>query len=780
MKLTPLMEQYWLNKNQHLDKILMFQMGDFFEMFYDDAVKAAPILNLALTSRSKQGETKVPMCGVPCHSVSSQIARLLQAGCKVALCEQIEPAQQSKQLVARKVTQVLSPGMVYDPETLEAKKANYLCAFDERAVAFLDLSTGEAFYYHLLQSNEVWNLIAILQPVELVLSAAQKHKLFEQQHPLAARASAFDLAPQLPDSQLTTPARRVLPAQPATCVLRLTTYVQHMQGEQAFHNVTPFVRRDHSQHMELGALVLRHLEVFEPQRLDLAASPTRTQKGSLMHAVNRTRTAAGARLLRQWLSFPLRDVKRICQRQQHVQKWMKNLSGLKQVREGLGRLGDMERSLAKFSKPNSHPTAFVRLNKMLKTALQLLPLSGVEGGASQSLQQLSSQLESTFDEYGEVRQGANKDFDTCHHRYNHAIEQLKLMEKKEIESTLIGSLKIRYNQVFGYYIEVTKTHLKKVPMHYKRKQTLTNAERYTTPELQALEVEILKTTAERKAIVVQVIERTRQQVLQQAVQIIAVSRELSRLDVLTSLAWLALNENYVAPEFVTETEPLVLENSRHLVVEQELKQPFVPNTVRLAAGGCLLLTGPNMAGKSTLMRQVAVTAILAQMGSFVPATRAKLPVFDRVFTRIGASDSLSEGVSTFMVEMREVSRLLQGASSRSLVVLDEVGRGTSTYDGVSLAQAILEFLFSRVRARVLFATHYHELVDLAKTWPQVYNAHMGVQRLGDSKEIRFLYTLQPGSAAGSFGIHVAEQAGLPREVVTRAGELLQHYTKMAP
>lgn len=772
-QLTPLMEQYWLIKNQHLDKVLMFQMGDFFEMFYDDAVKAAPILNIALTSRSKQAENQVPMCGVPCHSVAIQIARLLAAGCKVALCEQVEPASQSKKLVARKVTQVLSPGMVYDPETLEAKKANYLCAVDPQGLAFLDISTGEAFYYSLLQTSEVWNLIAILQPVELVLSAKQKHKLFEKQHPLLQRASVFELNADV-KATLAPQVLRVLPCSPADCVLRLTAYVQHMQGEEAFCSVEPFVRRDHKRHMELGPLVLRHLEVFEPQ---YTSSTARTSKGSLFYAINRTRTAAGARLLRQWLSFPLREVTRIQGRQDQVQKWIQNLGQLKKVREQLGQLGDIERRMSRFAKNLPGAQEFLTLNKMLKTALQLLPLGGVVGGGHEGVQKLTQSIDQSFDSTGHLRPGVNKVFDACHARHSQALKKLEHMEQQEAQSTLISSLKIRYNHVFGYYIEVTKTHLKKVPSRYERKQTLANAERYITPELRILEAEILKTTHERKQIQTRVLEQLRDQVLQQAVSITLISRELSRLDVLTSFAWLALNENYVRPEFVADTEPLLLENSRHLVVEQEMRTPFVPNTLQLNAGGCLLLTGPNMAGKSTLMRQVAVTALLAQVGCFVPAQRAQLPIFDRVFTRIGASDSLAEGVSTFMVEMREVSQLLQGAGPRSLIILDEVGRGTSTYDGVSLAQAILEFLFSRIKARVLFATHYHELVELAKTWPQVQNAHMGVQQLADKKEIRFLYTLQPGAAEGSFGLHVAEKAGLPPEVVQRAHRLLQQYTQ---
>jgi len=488
------------------------------------------------------------------------------------------------------------------------------------------------------------------------------------------------------------------------------------------------------------------------------------------------------------LSFPLLKQTQIEERGDRIETWISKPSELKILRQTLAQMGDVERRLAKISYSNAHVRDLQALKESVQVGITLMPfcenITDYEQQLAHSLVQrisktLVEDLPLNMRTGGYIRTGVLPNLDELIELSENAQKLLLELEAREKENTQISSLKVRYNNIFGYYIEVTNAHKDKVPDHYKRKQTLTNAERYVTQELHELETKILSSRDRRVQVEEKVFSELREYVLSLGPALLNLAQKWSELDVLSSLAWLAMEQKYIRPEFTgcesgTNRE-LKLESSRHPVVEQEVQRTFVPNNVNLDAGECMLLTGPNMAGKSTLMRQVALTALMAQEGSFVPARRARLPIFHQIFTRIGTSDSLSEGLSTFMVEMMETAEMLKGAGPNTLVVLDEVGRGTSTYDGMSLAQAILEFLMAQAKCMTFFATHYHEMTDLAQQHPRIHNAHMGVQERG--QDIHFLYTLKTGPANKSYGIHVAKLAGLPDEVVERSKQLLKEHEK---
>ncbi len=753
------MLQFWEIKNQHLDKILFFRMGDFFEMFGPDAEVAAPILNIALTQRNKKSGDSTKMCGMPHHSIATPISKLLATGHKVAICDQVEDPKFAKGLVKRQVTRILSPGMVYDPDTLDQLSANYLCAYDSEAVAFLEASTGEAFYYRVGPNEQRHRVMTLLAPAELVMTSQQKRDWLENQSASSIHISLYEgLSDQVEGPE---------------CVRRLLGYALMMQGESLMLTLAPFVERRLQMQMELSPSVIRHLELFETYKGD--------RKGSLFFAINRTQTSAGARMLKDWMRFPLTDVLQIEERLNHVEAWVKKSEALKNLRSILSHMGDVERRLGKVSHPGCNARDLLALAQSLEVGLNAQSFFDpqfVEESLTDLAQALSEQIMLTIvddpgvstREGGIIRKGVNQQLDDWMRLTQDAQELLLELETREKQATGIGSLKVRYNNVFGFYIEITKTHSDKAPKHYMRKQTLANAERFTTDELQELENKVLAARSKRAELEYEIFSDLKAQVLMVSRELIFLSRKWSEVDVYSSLAWLALEANYRRPYF-SKAHALQLVGSRHPVVEQEVSTQFVPNDIALKKSECLLLTGPNMAGKSTLMRQVALAAVMAQMGSFVAAQTAVLPIFDRIFTRIGASDHLAEGLSTFMVEMKETAEMLKEASENSLVILDEVGRGTSTYDGMSLAQAILEFLLEKKRSMTFFATHYHEVTKIEMRYPEVHNAHMSIH--DNRGEISFLHTLKKGPATKSYGIQVAQLAGLPASVTARAKKLLE-------
>jgi DNA mismatch repair protein MutS len=756
------MQQYWEIKTEHPDKVVLFRMGDFFEMFHQDAEIAAPILNITLTQRNKKDAESAKMCGVPHHSISGPIAKLLHAGHKVAICDQIEDPSVAKGIVKRAVTRVLTPGMVYDPDTLDQLSANYLSAYDEGALAFVDVTTGEAFFYEFAGTGEREEILALLTPAELVLTPRQAHERRKLDRVVAGVISMFE---------------EECYGEPEA-VARLKAYIEKLQGAETLKALAPFEARRRQTQLRMSATVIRHLEIFENSRGQ--------RDGTLFSAMDRTETSSGARLLRSWLMAPLVNGEELRARQDEIALWLDSGAALKAFRHQLGRVGDVERRLGKVHSTTFNARDLQAMAQSILAGEQLTAIhpskpriAGLEGClelARRIEATLNEELPLTVKEGGLIRQGVAAELDELIMLTQNSQKLLLELEEREKRATGVASLKVRYNNVFGFYIEMTKTHADKAPGHYRRKQTLTTAERFTTDELDQLEEKILSARSRRDRMEFEIYSQMRQQVIELAPELLRVARVWTRWDVLSALAWLALERNYGRPDFNGEGH-LHLELCRHPVIEQTLKSGFVANTVRLESGDGLLLTGPNMAGKSTLMRQVALIAVMAQIGSFVPAQAAHLPMFEEIFTRIGASDALNEGLSTFMVEMTEAARILNRVNSRSLVIMDEIGRGTSTYDGMSLAQAILEYLLSERRPYLLFATHYHELTGLSQIFPQLRNAHMSVQEKGG--QIQFLHTLRMGAANRSYGIHVARLAGLPAKVTSRAQQILSGFENPA-
>ena len=770
-KKTPLMEQYWSIKSGHRDKILFFRMGDFFEMFGEDAETAAPILNIALTARNKKSGDTTKMCGVPHYSIAGPVSKLLSAGLNVAICDQVEPA--GKGLVKRAVTRILSPGMVYDPETLDHLSANYMSAFEGNFVSFLDSSTGSGFYYETTEQRDMLKLFRLLQPSELIVTKEQKESLPDEalksfhitvfhEEDLLKRADLLTAKKIAGDKYQNHPIS----------VRRLVGYMLFMQGESALPLLNDFEYRNIKGELYCSPRLHEHLEVFK--------SGEGAVSDSLYAAVNRTKTPGGARKLKKYLQFPLKDSGEITARWDKIDWWKARPDLLESVRKTLASLGDGERKLGKITQTHCHGRDLLAVGEALSIGLRLRHLMEDTSypEEAEEAEKLKSQIFRTirptapagFKEGGVINKGVHPDLDKCMDTARNVQSRLSALEQSERRKTGIPSLKIRYNNVFGYYIEITKAHSGKVPPTYRRKQTLTQAERYTVMELDALEGRALSAKARQIQMEREIFQSLRLKILNCLPRLLKLCDHWNQTDVFSSLAFCAVENRYVRPSFGNK---LLLVNSRHPVLEKKSFGGFVPNTVEINPGETLILTGPNMAGKSTLMRAVALSALLAQSGCFVPADRAVIPVFHKIFTRIGAGDSLARGLSTFMVEMKEMAEILERADSKSLVILDEIGRGTATFDGMSLARAAIEFLTERRKPILLSATHYHELTALADTCPSIHNGSMDIKE--KNGEIRFLYTLSKGPANKSYGIQVARLAGLPPSVIRRAERLLQKY-----
>lgn len=774
-----MMEQFWSQKRLHPDKILLFRMGDFYELFDEDAVIAAPILGIALTVRNRKSEDATKMCGVPHHSVAGPINKLLTAGYKVAICDQLEDPKQAKGIVKRGVTRILSPGMVFDPDEIESAKANYLASYDEESLVFFEASTGEIFYFQPILTTERSEILEALKPAELVLTNELKNQYLSTKKQVGGPfVSAFEpTVDEIKKVQSVIGEKKPLP------LVRLLAYAISMQGEDAIKSLGPIEKRILNKYMQLKSSTVRHLELLETY--------AGHKQGSLLQAIDRTKTSIGARTLRQWMLFPLLDVESIENRQAQVDFWVQNFHpnqtspGVKIIREHLSKIGDIERRLGKICHPNANPRDVVSLGLSLKEGLALSSITSFyrySETAIRAAHGIVNLIESAFIEEAPaqfnkeyfIKKGFRTDLDEWIELTTNGEDKILQMEEEEKTKTGISSLKIRYNQVFGYYIEITNTHKDKVPDRYLRKQTLTNAERYTTEALQDLERKILSARTKRFELENAVFKDVKTEILNIAAHLLDIARQWAELDVYTSLAYVATERKYKRPQFNNGLH-FQAKALRHPVVEQVNKEAFVPNDIELKNGEVFLLTGPNMAGKSTLMRQVAICQIMAQMGSFVPADMAELPILDRIFTRIGASDSLGEGLSTFMVEMKETAEIFSSLTPTSLVIMDEIGRGTSTYDGMSLAQAILEEMLHKNSSFGFFATHYHELTKLEQTFNRLKNAHMSISDRGG--DLKFLYTLKSGPANKSYGIHVAKLAGLPISITDRAKEILANLEK---
>jgi DNA mismatch repair protein MutS len=799
--LTPMMKQYLEVKAQHPGALLFFRLGDFYELFFEDAVKASELLQITLTSRAK-GVDRVPMAGVPYHAARRYIGRLIEAGQRVAICDQMEPP--GKGIVRREVVRVVSPGMVLDDEVLEPKENNFLVAVAPGAgpdepwgAAALDASTGELIAYppgpleslldHLVQAAPREVLApegqeALAEPLLAALTRRPALAVLPADAFLPRRAGAY-LCQHLGVASLEgfglQPGSLSVGA--AGAALR---YLKESQRSTAAH-VDRITVASQGGFLAIDEASRTNLELVRSARDGGRA-------GSLLAVLDRTSTSLGARRLARWVTQPLAEVGPIALRHDAVAELVEKAHWREALASALRGVGDLERLCARLSLSSGGPRDLQALGRSLGVLPQLAAAlaeagAGLLDGLRPSLEhpqavELGLRLQRALvdeppavaSEGGFIRAGYDAELDALLLRASGARDFLARLEVAERQRTQIQSLKVRYNKVFGYYLEVTKANLALVPASWIRKQTTVGAERYVTEELKQYEEQVLTADEKRVALEQQLFEALRAEVVLRASALKGVAESVATLDVLLSFARVSSEWGYVRPE-LDESTVLELTQCRHPVVERMLPVgAFVPNDVHLDRDRVqvLIITGPNMAGKSTVMRQVALTVILAQAGCFVPARKARVGLCDRVFTRVGASDDLARGHSTFMVEMIETANILHHATRRSLVVLDEIGRGTSTFDGLSIAWAVAEHLHDRVGARTLFATHYHELTDLAREKARVKNSSIAVRE--HEGRVVFLHTLVAGAASRSYGIEVARLAGLPPEVLARARELLRN------
>ncbi len=807
-ELTPMMKQYLEIKKDNPDSILFFRLGDFYEMFDDDARLASRELDLTLTSRDhgkhqKPAEEQIPMCGIPYHASEAYIARLIAKGYKVAICEQMEDPAAAKGLVKRDIIRVVTPGTVIDAACLDDKSSNFLCGIymDSRAagVAFCDISTGKA---HLTaftgkdRLEHVVNELGRFSPVEAILNDgayAEKGLTDALAETFSCRVEnggerRFLLAEAEKNirKQFGEEALGRLPAGTPAAAMALGGLLNYLYETQKtdLSHINDLDYYEQGRFMELDLAARRNLELTETLR-------AKEKKGSLLWVLDKTKTPMGARCLRSFMERPLLSVTAICKRNAAVAALVESTIAREELIAALTGLGDMERLLGRIV----YGTAGGRDMASLRAAIEKLPAVRAQLAtfSDRRLAELTDQLDTLEDvggriaaaicdeppfsvrEGGFIRDGFHQEVDRLRHILKGGKGVIAEMEAREKERTGIRTLKIGYNKVFGYYIEVSNSFKDQVPETYIRKQTLVNGERFITQELKDLEHSVLTASERVVALEYELFTQLRQEVSDQAARIQRTAAALAEADALASFAAVAVRRGYCRPD-VDESGVIEIREGRHPVVEQVLKDTlFVPNDTFMGEREerVAIITGPNMAGKSTYMRQVALIVLMAQMGSFVPARHAHIGVVDRIFTRIGASDDLSAGQSTFMVEMTEVSDILHHATKNSLLILDEIGRGTSTFDGMSIARAVLEYCADRklLGAKTLFATHYHELTELENTLPGTVNYNIAVKARGD--DIIFLRKIVPGGADRSYGIEVARLAGLPEKVVQRAKAVLK-------
>lgn len=807
-ELTPMMRQYFEIKNKYKEYILFYRLGDFYEMFFEDAKLVSRELELTLTGRDCGMEERAPMCGVPFHSYEGYVARLVRKGYKVAICEQMEDPKTTKGLVKREIVRMITPGTLIDASMLDENRNNFLaCVYcDNRAAAvcFADISTGEVFAAACTERDELYSELGRFMPREVLLGGTAGEDSAIQSFITTRLEGIFSLLPEESfESQLCAEriqrqfhiqdfaaagldAHSFLPR----CIGGLLSYLEETQKVSLPCLGKLEVYRS-GQYMELDLNARRNLELCETMR-------TKEKRGSLLWVIDRTKTAMGSRLIRQWLEKPLLNPLHIRKRQGAVGELAKDIILRSSLGDILKKMFDMERLISRVV----YGTANCRDLRALQNAMDCLPeiydvcsqltapLSRELTGRIDRLEDmreliaktLADKLPATVREGGFIRPGFHAEIDELRDLASGGKGRIVEIEQREREKTGIKTLKIGYNRVFGYYIEVTKSFLAQVPPEYIRKQTLANAERYITEELKGLESTVLGAQERLTTLEYELFVQLRDQVAAEVHRIQRTAQAVANLDVLCALAELASEQGYTCPE-VDFSGVIEIKDGRHPVVERVLEgNLFIPNDTRLDGGEnrVAIITGPNMAGKSTYMRQVAIITILAQMGSYVPAASARIGVVDRVFTRVGASDDLSSGQSTFMVEMSEVADILRFATSGSLLILDEIGRGTSTYDGMSIARAVLEYAADKrkIGARTLFATHYHELTALEKLVDGVKNYNIAVKKRGD--DITFLRRIVPGGADESFGIEVAKLAGVPNAVIKRAKTILKDLESNMP
>jgi len=802
--LTPMMQQYRrLRASIPVDTLLLFRLGDFYELFFEDAKEASVLLNVALTKRNG-----VPMCGVPYHAAQTYIAKLIKAGRRVAVCDQTSEPQPGK-IVSRDITQIISAGTVSDLDLLEAKRANYLGAVYAAdglfGFAYADLTTGEFRLTQLQDRQALLDELARVSPSELLVSDEQKTQFKDIAHALGSDSYAF-----LPEQAVFTLCEHFktksldgfgcmhMP-QAVAAAGAIVHYLKHSLRRKIDHFIS--LRCDAP-----GDYVL--LDAATQTNLELVKSRN-SREASLLAVLDRTVTPMGGRKLRAWILQPLRNLTELERRQQMIADLLQEPDLLASIRTELKSIRDIERAAGRLSQASGNARDLVALKSSLqripklKAELQKLLdrlAFGVdrvrEGEKGESLaQRLQHEIQEmpalaeklakalvddpplALKEGGIFRDGYYTDLDELHQASRDGKNWISHLQEREIAATGIKSLKVRYNSVFGYFIEVTKSNLANVPAHYTRKQTTVGGERFVTPELKEMEAKILGANERARQLEYQLFQKVRDETLRELGSIQQTAAPIATLDVICSLAETARLFRYCHPQ-LNDSLRLIIKDGRHPVLDQNLvEEKFVPNDTSLDGENLRLaiVTGPNMAGKSTYIRQVALIVLMAQIGSFVPAESAEIGLVDRIFTRVGANDDLARGQSTFMVEMNETSNIVNNATERSLVILDEIGRGTSTFDGLSIAWSVAEFLHDKIKARTLFATHYHELTKLAEERGGVCNFNVAVREWND--QIIFLRKIVPGGADKSYGIQVARLAGLPKEILDRAKEILAHLEK---
>ncbi|NIR48698.1 DNA mismatch repair protein MutS [candidate division KSB1 bacterium] len=794
------MEQYLAIKAKHQDAILFFRMGDFYEMFYDDAKVAAEVLGLTLTSRAHGKSSDVPLAGFPYHSLDTHLAKMVKAGYRVAICEQMEDPKLAKGVVKRDITEIVSPGTVLTDNLLDSKRNNYLASIylkgDIAGLAFLDISTGE-FSVGEVPKEQFSEEIAKTNPSELLISEEQSDFLqskfgknngcfiTKREEWIFSRDFGYDTLTQH-FGTLSLKGFGCEDLDAGVCAAGAALhYLKEVQKNQLSH-FNQIQRYSGSEFVGLDSDTRRNLELLRSLR-------NGTIQGALISIIDRTRTAMGGRKLVQWLLKPLLDPNQIRMRLDAVEELVNTKFQNADLQEQLSRIGDLERYVSKVTTNR----ASARDLNALKNSLKVIPeiKQALESAESVQLTEFVKHTEDlaalvetienavvddpplAVTEGGIIKRGYDKELDDLREIAYSGKDWIARLQTQEREQTGIHTLKVSYNKVFGYYIEVTKPHLSKVPEHYIRKQTLVNAERYITPELKAYEEKVLEAEDKIVKIEYDLFDQLRKQTAEHAQIIQKNAQQISTLDCLVNFAHLAHENNYVRPD-ITDGSAIELKEGRHPVVEQLLPygESFVANDSYLDSetDQLIILTGPNMAGKSTYLRQVGLIVILAQMGCFVPAKKASIGVVDKIFTRVGASDNLAGGESTFLVEMNETANILNNASPKSLILLDEIGRGTSTFDGLSIAWAVAEYLHNsaKVAAKTIFATHYHELTELALMLPRVKNYNVAVKEWADN--VVFLRKIVEGGCDHSYGIQVAKLAGLPNPVIKRAKEILSN------
>jgi len=802
-KLTPAMKQFSHFKEKYPDCILFFRMGDFYETFYDDAITCSKVCGLTLTSRSKDNNP-IPLAGVPYHAVDGYLKKMLEAGYKVAVCEQVEDPKNAKGVVKRDVVRIVTPGTLTDDILLDAKQENFLCAVSltpnpTAAISWVDISTGH-FFVQQIQEAKLLDELLRLSPAECLLPD-RRGELFEAETRKLAKDIAlltgaivterpswyFDnyQAKQrllkhfgtttLEGFGISDGEQLLIP--PAGAVIE---YLNETQKKTLGH-IQSLKKINRKNFLQIDQTSLHSLEILRTIR-------TEGKKGSLLDCLDETLTPMGARTFRNWLCMPLCDIGSIELRQDAVELLKKSQTQLTALRKLLSTIADTERIAARISTFRANPrdllslAATLRKVPLLTELLQpfkadlLVQLTG----KCDNMDELADLLEAAIEpdspthlrDGGVIRTGFSDELDKLRSISKDGRTWLKNYQKQQALRTGIANLKIGYNKVFGYYLEINHSSADKAPPHYVRKQTIKNAERYITDELKEYEIKALDAAERALHLEQQLFEQISRHTAQYISRLQSLADTLAQCDCLAALAYLAQRRNYIRPKITTSPE-LLINEGKHPVLAETLGIQFVPNDIGLGgkAGDCLIITGPNMSGKSTYIRQNALLVMMAQLGSFIPAKDATIGLVDRIFTRVGASDELVRGQSTFMVEMTETANIINNATEKSLVILDEVGRGTSTYDGLSLAWAITEHIATKLKCRTLFATHYHELTELAELFTNVKNCNVAVREWAD--EVVFLHRILPGGTDKSYGIHVAKLAGIPISVLNRSKEILE-------